>query len=261
MEKINDLSIIRKDKPYIRRNEKLIFEEITPDKVHDDFDKLKIIFKKYSKFYDFLINVISPVFLDNGLKIFLNTHVNKHKLAINIGSGNSNISEEVVNIDFIDYENVDIVCDIHDLPFNDNSVDVVLNITVLEHVSSPQKVIDEIHRVLKPGGMIFTAYPFIQGFHASPNDYTRLTEEGIKLLHKNFKAIETKPFGGPTSGMLWILQEWFALLFSFGSSKLHLLIYILVMLLTFPLKFLDLILIKHPKANLITSGFIYIGKK
>ena len=101
----------------------------------------------------------------------------------------------------------------------------------------------------------------MQGFHASPYDFTRVTEEGIKVLHDEFEQIEVKPFSGPTSGMLWVFQEWVAILFSFGSKKLHMIIYLLMLVLTFPIKFLDYFLINHPMAKNIASGFIYIGKK
>ena len=109
--------------------------------------------------------------------------------------------------------------------------------------------------------VIYTAFPFMQGFHASPYDFTRVTEEGIKVLHKEFETIEVKPFGGPTSGMLWTFQEWVAILLSFGNKKLHMIIYLVMMCLTFPIKFLDYFLIKHPMAKNIASGFVYIGRK
>jgi SAM-dependent methyltransferase len=205
--------------------------------------------------------VISPVYNSNFNEKFIETYVSKDKICLNIGSGNSHVSNDVYNVDIFAYENVDIVCDIEDLPFEDNSIDVILNIAVLEHVPNPQKVMDEIHRVLKPDGIVYTAFPFMQGFHASPYDFTRVTEEGIKVLHQVFEPIEVKPFGGPTSGMLWVLQEWIAILFSFGSKRLHLIIYLLTMVLTFPIKYLDFFLLKHPLAKNISSGFIYIGKK
>jgi len=39
------------------------------------------------------------------------------------------------------------------------------------------------------------------------------------------------------------------------------LIYLFVMVITAPIKFLDYFLIKHPMAKNISSGFVYIGKK
>lgn len=253
--------LFKKDLNYQVKNDKYIFKKLEFSDIEDDLDKLKNKLKKFAKLYSWLINIISPVYVDNSQQSFLDLYVAKDKICLNIGSGNSNISDDVYNVDIFEYDNVDVVCDILDLPFEDNSIDVILNIAVLEHVPYPQKVVDEIYRVLKPNGVIYTAFPFMQGFHASPYDFTRVTEEGIKVLHQEFEDIEVKPFSGPTSGMLWVFQEWIAILLSFGSKRLHMIIYIVMMLLTFPLKFLDYFLIKHPLAKNIASGFIYIGKK
>ncbi len=251
-----------KDKvDYKIENSKYIFTKLEFSDIEDSLDKIKNKLKKYSKLYNLLIRIISSVYNENHLNNFLKSNIKDDIIALNIGSGNSKISEYIYNVDIFAYDNVDIVCNIENLPFKDNSIDLILNIAVLEHVPNPQKVVDEIHRVLKPSGIIYTAFPFMQGFHASPYDFTRVTEEGMKILHKSFNQIELKPFGGPTSGMLWIFQEWLAILLSFGSRRLHMLIYLVVMVLTFPVKFLDIILIKHPMAKNISSGFTYIGKK
>ena len=101
----------------------------------------------------------------------------------------------------------------------------------------------------------------MQPFHASPYDFSRRTVEGMKVLYKDFDTIELKPSGGPTSGLLWIFQEWVSILLSFGIKPLHYLLNIVLMLLTFPLKFLDFILIYHPMSKNISSGFLYIGRK
>lgn len=246
---------------YERRGRKYIFQELETSDIEDGLDKLKNKLKKYHKLYNALINIISPVYVGSEMKKFIATWVDDTKICCNVGSGNTKLFENIVNIDIFDYDNVDIVCDIKTLPFKDNTVDVVINTAVLEHVPNPQAVIDVIYRVLKPGGVVYTAFPFMQGFHASPYDYTRVTEEGIKVLHSKFDAIEVKAFGGPTSGMLWVLQDWLAIILSFGVKKLHTFFYILIMILTFPLKYLDFFLIKHPMAKNISSGFVFIGRK
>ncbi len=253
--------LFKKNLDYQIENNKYVFEKLEHSDIEDGLDKLKNKLKKFTKMYYWMINIISPVFVDNNQTKFLDSYVDKNKICLNIGSGNSNISDNVFNVDIFAYDNVDVVCNISNLPFKDNSIDVILNIAVLEHVPNPQKVIDEIYRVLKPDGIVYTAFPFIQGFHASPYDFTRVTEEGIKVLHQSFEEIEVKPFSGPTSGMLWVFQEWAAILFSFGSKRLHMIIYLLMLVLTFPIKFLDYFLINHPMAKNIASGFIYIGKK
>ena len=256
------------NKKYFKENQKYelidnkyIFKKLDFNEIEDGLDKLKNRFKKFHRVYNFLIRVISPVFNNGSMEKFLDQYIDDHCIALNIGSGNSKIADTIYNVDIFAYENVDVVCDIENLPFRDNSVDIILNMAVLEHVPNPQRVIDEIYRVLKPNGIVYTAFPFMQGFHASPYDFTRVTQEGIKVLHKEFELIETDLFGGPTSGMLWIFQEWIAILFSFGNKHLHLGVYLIVMCLTFPLKYLDYFLINHSMAKNISSGFIYIGKK
>ncbi len=243
-------------------NGKYLFFELTKDDVNDLFDKIKYTFKGYSKFYNFIKYLISPVYVDKHLKIFLKENVEgKDIIALNLGCGNSNISNNVSNLDIFPYDTVDLACDIANLPFRDNSVDIIINVVLLEHISDPEKVVNEFYRVLKKEGIVYSVFPFIQGFHASPNDFSRRTYEGMKVLYKDFDLIELKCTGGPTSALLWVFQEWIALLFSFGIKPLHTIVYIIIMILTFPIKFLDILLIKHPFAKNISSSFTYVGKK
>ena len=246
----------------VSEDKKIIFEKKEKEDIPDSLDYFKYMMKRYDKLYNLLIWLISPVFINGSLNRFLVKNIkNKDIIALNLGSGNSNISYKIINIDIFPYKNVDICCDIAKLPFKDNSIDVIFCISVLEHVVNPEKVVSEINRVLKKDGIVYSSFPFIVGFHASPYDYSRRTYEGMKILFKDFKLIDLKCAGGPTSGMLWIIQEWVAILISFGNKYIHTIILILMMILTFPIKFLDIFLINNSVAKNISSGFIYIGKK
>ena len=167
----------------------------------------------------------------------------------------------MVNLDMMDYENVDVVCDIHQLPFKDNSIDAIMNIAVLEHVLEPEIVLKELHRVLKPGGRVFSVIPFMQPFHASPHDYQRYTLPGIEFLHRDFQKIESGVFSGPISGALWVLQECLASILSLGSTNLRNLLSILLMCLTWPIKFLDILAMRLPTAQNAASNFYFHGSK
>jgi len=120
---------------------------------------------------------------------------------------------------------------------------------------------NEIHRILKKDGIIYTYFPFIQPYHASPYDYSRKTIEGIKELHNNFEIKEVRIGAGPTSGFLWVFQEWISIILSFGIKKMHHYVYLLIMLITFPLKYFDIILSKYVTASNIASAFVLIAKK
>lgn len=50
------------------------------------------------------------------------------------------------------------VADAQDIPFPDNTFDCVCSMGVLHHVPDTQKAIDEIHRVLKPGGRLIVMF-------------------------------------------------------------------------------------------------------
>lgn len=58
----------------------------------------------------------------------------------------------------------DVKMDVHEIPFDDNTFNVVFCNHVMEHVEDDIKAMSEIHRVLKPGG-----WAIIQ----SPQDYSR----------------------------------------------------------------------------------------
>ncbi|MFA5014522.1 MAG: class I SAM-dependent methyltransferase [Actinomycetota bacterium] len=236
---------------------------ISKRELPEDFvDRFKYRLKKFSVFYNFLVKVISPVYVNNRLKKFIETEINKeNSININLGSGNKLLSQKIINVDLLPYKYVDIVADIHRLPIANKKIDTIICEAVLEHVVNPYEVVKEINRVLKKGGLVYCFMPFICGFHASPTDYTRLTHEGVKVLFKDFEVIELGIGGGPTSGLLWILQEWLAIVLSFGFKKLHFLLYLFFMLVTFPIKYLDIILAKHPMAKNIASGFYIIARK
>lgn len=227
--------------------------------------KIKETLKHFPRLYNFLVNIISPVCPSGyfSWRNFLNDYLCKHPDAviINLGSGVSNISDKIFNVDIFAYPNVDLTCDIVALPFNDESVDMILNIAVLEHVPNPEKVVDEIFRILKPGGTIYCFFPFLQGFHAAPYDFSRRTALGLQYLFREFKNIEVQNAGGPTSALLWILEEWLAIALSLGFIPLYNLIHLVAMGLLWPFKFLDFLLIRHPRAQNISSGFVLIATK
>ena len=225
----------------------------------DSFDRIKLFFKKYPRFYYFLIEFLSPVYGDwRPFNCFLDSAAG---MVLNLGSGNSPKRDGIVNLDMMDYENVDIVCDIHALPFKDNSIDAVMSLAVLEHVQDPVAVLKEVYRVLKPGGRVFSVIPFMQPFHASPHDYQRYTLPGIDFLHRDFLKIESGAFSGPVSGALWVLQECLASIFSLGIANIRNFLTILLMCLTWPIKFIDIFALRLQTAENVASTFYFHGEK
>lgn len=103
--------------------------------------------------------------------------------------------------------NADIVGDIHDLPLPDNSVDGIVCFAVLEHVHNPIRAMEEMRRVLKPGGKLFIYVPFLFYYHSHGDghdygDYWRFTEDTIKLLARPFSKLSHQSVKQPIE--MWV---------------------------------------------------------
>jgi SAM-dependent methyltransferase len=77
-----------------------------------------------------------------------------------------------------------------ELPIRDAAFDLVLCTEMLEHVPEPQRAIDEIHRVLKPGGTLVLTTRFLFPIHDAPHDYFRFTKYGLRHLLRNFEILQ-----------------------------------------------------------------------
>ena len=180
---------------------------------------------------------------------------------LDLGAGNRRHAANAINLEIEATPEVDIVADGHLLPFKDNAFDAVISEAVLEHVHSPTRIVSEIHRVLKPGGYICIAVPFLQGYHASPHDYQRWTVPGIIQLCNEFSEIESGACAGPTAALHWLFREYIGLICSFGSLILAKAISLIIGWLTFPFLLIDVLLSRHKHAHILASAVYFIGKK
>lgn len=111
-------------------------------------------------------------------------------------------------LDKVSDYNPDIVGDIHDLPLPDNSVDAIICSSVIEHVENPIKAVEEVYRVLKPGGYAYFYAPFIFYYHAEQGyykDFYRFTYDGWEHLTRQFSSQEISPVHGPLGAMFNLL--------------------------------------------------------
>lgn len=89
-------------------------------------------------------------------------------------------------------KNIHVVADGMHLPFSNQSFSAVCMCQVLEHISNPWLAVQEVNRVLKPGGKLFGSVSFLESFHHS---YFNMSHWGItKLLKDNgFFNINIQP--------------------------------------------------------------------
>ncbi|MBV9880022.1 MAG: class I SAM-dependent methyltransferase [Gemmatirosa sp.] len=95
-------------------------------------------------------------------------------------------------------------------PFESATFDAVLCNAVLEHVTSAEDSIRELARVVKPGGYVVVAVPFLQPFHAAPTDYRRYTADGLADLgsRAGLEVVSVLPVHTIAQTIGWILWAW-----------------------------------------------------
>lgn len=105
--------------------------------------------------------------------------------------------KNVVNFEIQQYNNTDVIGVGQNLPFKDNSFDVVFSHSVLEHVTDPFLCANEIKRVLKPNGILYASVPFLIPVHGYPDHYFNMTQNGLKSLFGDMEHLVCKV---PNSG-------------------------------------------------------------
>jgi len=240
---------------------RMLFATREPDE--DDFlvRAKESVKRRFPGAYPALIELLSPVFAPRLLGRVLQQAPPDSHLVLDLGSGTGRHHPAIINVDLAPYTEVDLVCRIERLPFPDESVDAVVSVAVLEHVPNPTQVVEEMLRVLKPGGRVYCYVPFMQGIHASPDDYQRYTPHGLDVLFGAFAERRVSVAAGPTSGFLWLFQEWAAMLLSLGSRRLYWMWYALLLVVVAPLKYLDALLARHPQAANAASAFAIEARK
>ena len=85
--------------------------------------------------------------------------------------------------------NIDVQADAHSMPFRDETCDCVLATEILEHLKDPGKFIDEVYRVLQPGGVVVATIPFMFHQHANPFDFNRPTREALQFWFSRYEKV------------------------------------------------------------------------
>ena len=182
---------------------------------------------------------------------------------LNIGAGGpiqgiielSLNTKKVTTIDIDPARKPDIVMDVTNLEFNDNSFDLVIMMEVLEHVKEPKKALSEIYRVLSHNGKLIMSTPFILGIHDEPYDYYRFTKYGLEYLLSDFKIEiqETNDFAHTILVLIGRLMK-----SKLRRDKIVSLIIFIPLLLVYPMVF---IISKIVTSSHITTGYFVKAKK
>lgn len=115
------------------------------------------------------------------------------KRILNAGSADVRYGGDCVNVDVQEKPGVDYVCDIHELPFEDSSFDIVVCNAVLQYCRNPFTVAKQFMRVLKPGGHLYVDAPWMQPYCKDTPDKFRFSEDGLRAVLDGFDVVEIGP--------------------------------------------------------------------
>lgn len=166
---------------------------------------------------------------------------------------------QVIYSDIDTDADVDLFCDGHDLPFINDSFDALVTTAVLEHVLYPERVAAEIHRVLRPGGFLYSEMPFMQQVHEGAYDFTRYSLSGHRRLFNGFSELESGMVAGPATTLVWSIENFVLAFVSRPASRL--VMKALVRLAFAWIKHIDRFLEKRPEAMDGASCTYFLGAK
>ena len=129
---------------------------------------------------------------------------------LNLGSG-KDYREGFINIDNSPYIKKDLALDLdaYPFPFDDNSVDYVLAMAVIEHLEDMKGFMEEIHRILKPGGKLRFRVPlaFTHIDSKDPTHKQHITPDTFnQFFHDGRRSIITQ---ARFTGDIWITPPFF----------------------------------------------------
>lgn len=99
----------------------------------------------------------------------------------------------------------------------DGRFDLIIADQVFEHLKRPLRAGKNVHAMLRPGGTLIIATPFLLRIHNSPGDYSRWTEQGLSSLLQESgfseNLIETQSWGNRACVVAnfksWKKRGWF----------------------------------------------------
>ena len=182
-------------------------------------------------------------------------------VCFSIGGGPKMVHPRLVNLNIRPFANVHVVGTAYQLPIPDNAVDSVYCEAVLEHLEDPRRAVAEMHRVLKAGGQVFAATPFLQPFHAYPDHFQNFTLNGHLRLFEaaGFKIVAAGPCNGPAFAMVDLISN-FAREY-FPTRPLSRAAFYALRIAGAPVVAFDRLLLRLPTAHVLASSTFVHGLK
>ena len=178
---------------------------------------------------------------------------------LDLGSGGRSLGEGVISLDIHKSGTNQIIADAAALPFKANSFKFVVSTAVLEHVYDLNAALSEIFRCCSPGGKVYIEVPFLQTYHAHPQDFRRFTLKGLELIMSDYCKIDSGVCVGPFSVLAWYFRK--LPNFLCKNKAVGLAFEFIAGWLTFWIKYFDAFWPGARHAHQVASGLFFYGVK
>jgi SAM-dependent methyltransferase len=120
-----------------------------------------------------------------------------------------------IGTDVADFSGVvDRICPAEKLDVDSEWADLTLCLSVLEHVDDPGKAVQELRRVTKQGGIVFSSTHGCFPWHPYPQDHWRWTQTGLGLLFTRtggFAEVHVEATHGSIAHIFFLLAHYISL--------------------------------------------------
>jgi SAM-dependent methyltransferase len=177
---------------------------------------------------------------------------------LDVGSGPRRLGPSVVRLDLDLDCDPDLVADAHRLPLAEAVCDGAVVQEVLEHTEEPARVLDEVRRVLRPGGRLYCEVPFLYPVHHR-QDFHRWTMAGLEVACAAFDREETGVVIGPFAALSAALRS--ALTHRCRSLPVEAALDLAVGWATAPLKWIDALLPPSATSTIGAGAVYFVGRR
>lgn len=140
---------------------------------------------------------------------------------LDVGAGVAPYREDILQVfgpglyiamDIAPSDATSLVADATQLPLADASVDLVLSMDTVQHIPCVSRALDELTRVVKPGGILILSFPFAYG-ECDVVDFYRWSIAGMRreLRARGLEVLDSRRRGGllfaVMCGIQWMIQH------------------------------------------------------
>jgi 2-polyprenyl-3-methyl-5-hydroxy-6-metoxy-1,4-benzoquinol methylase/uncharacterized protein YbaR (Trm112 family) len=133
------------------------------------------------------------------------------QIVVDIGSGNVSLDDPcIIRMDVKLSPYVDLVADVHALPFLPESIDYMFSLAVFEHLRNPFLAAQEMYKALKDGGYIYHECNFMFPYHGYPYMFFNSSAQGMEQIFGDFTRLcaGVAPWFMPSFAVKALLQTY-----------------------------------------------------